>query len=266
VGGIRCEWFVPNGWNDGPTFLHVHGGGYALCSSITHRTMISDIARAAGARGLGVDYRLAPEHPFPAGIDDCESAYHGLLQQGVPPGKLVLSGDSAGGAIVLATLLRLREQALPLPRAAVLLSPWADLSFVRGGSTRQAPFDYIQLDFMRFFAGIYLAGEDPANPFASPINADLTGLPPLLIQAGSAEILLPDIARLARRAEEYGVDVTLQVYEGMVHAFQGFTLFLPEARLAMTAIGRFIREKTGAPEITRSRSLPPPEPAARGGE
>lgn len=254
VGGVKGEWFRPWGWRDGVTFIHYHGGGYALCSSITHRMMISDISRAAKARGLSVDYRLAPEHPFPAAIDDCESAYDGLLQQGLDPRRLVLTGDSAGGALVLATLVRLRERKAPMPAACVLMSPWVDLACRGKTIETNAPYDYIGVDFMRVYASHYLDGVSLENSAASPIHASLEGLPPMLIQAGGAEMLLSDIEAFSSQAEAAGVDVTLQVWEGMVHAFQGFTFVLSEAREAMTAIGDFIQEKTGV--YRRTSRLP----------
>jgi acetyl esterase/lipase len=206
--------------------------------------MISDISRAAQARGLGVDYRLAPEHPFPAAIDDCESAYDGLLQQGIDPRRLVLTGDSAGGALVLSTLVRLKERGAPLPAACVLMSPWVDLACSGESVESNASYDYLGLEFMRAYASHYLDGESLENSAASPIHASLEGLPPMLVQAGGAEMLLSDIKAFCARAEEAGVDVTLQVWDGMVHAFQGFTFVLPEARDAMAAIGDFIQEKT----------------------
>lgn len=245
VGGVKGEWLRPWGWRDGVTFMHCHGGGYALCSSITHRMMISDISRAARARGLSVDYRLAPEHPFPAAIDDCESAYDGLLQQGVDPRRLVLTGDSAGGALVLATLIRLRERRAPMPAACVLMSPWVDLACSGESMETNATYDYIGVEFMQAYATYYLDGESLENSAASPIHASLEDLPPMLIQTGGAEMLFSDIKAFSSRAETAGVDVTFQVWDGMVHAFQGFTFVLPEAREAMAAIGDYIQEKTG---------------------
>ena len=206
--------------------------------------MVSEICRASHARGFGADYRLAPEHPFPAAIDDCEAVYEGLLQQGVDPQRLVISGDSAGGALVIATMIRARDRGLPLPAGAVLMSPWVDLSC--GGSTivTHSTTDYLGADFMRSYAEIYLGQESASNHFASPIYADLHGLSPFLIQAGGAEMLLDDIMAFRDRAEAAGLDVTCQVWRGMVHAFQGFTLFLPEAREAIEALGAWVRRLT----------------------
>lgn len=234
--------------------MHFHGGGYALCSSTTHRMMISEIARASGARGLGVDYRLAPEHPYPAALDDCESAYHGILRRGVSPNKLLISGDSAGGALALATLIRLKEQGLPLPRALVLLSPWVDLECHGETVISNAEYDYLHIDFMKFFADIYLDGEEASQATTSPINADLSGFPQMLIHAGSSELMYSDIQRFAERARQAGVEVDLTIWDGMVHAFQGFTLFIPEARDAVSSIGDYFKrlEREDA-----QRSLPP---------
>lgn len=263
VGGVACEWFVPRRWQSGVTFLHLHGGGYAMCSTITHRMMITDLAVASGARGLGINYRLAPEHPFPAALDDSESVYHAVLQQGVPPSRVVLTGDSAGGALVLATMVRLREKGLPLPAAAVLMSPWVDIACPGPTFRDHAAFDYLPVPKLRLYATLYCGDEPTRSAFVSPIHADLAGLPPLLVQAGGAEVMLSDITTFEARARAAGLDVTFQVWDGMPHAFQGFTLFLPEAREAMRAAGAFIRERTQveAPEpgqlTTKTRTLTP---------
>lgn len=242
VGGVPGEWYRPRGWSDGVTFIHYHGGGYALCSSRTHRMMISDLARAIGARGLGVEYRLSPEHPYPAGFDDCFSAYLGVLNQGVEPRELLLSGDSAGGALALAVMQQCRQEGHPLPRGAVLMSPWPDLTLQGETISSHDAYDYLNADVLRFFAGLYLEGHDPLDPLVSPRYADLSGLPPLLIQAGGSEMFLADIIALRDRAKADGVEVTFEVWDGMVHAFQGFTLFLPEARRAFKSVARWVRE------------------------
>lgn len=247
VGGVPGEWFTPHGWREGFTFMHYHGGGYALCSSITHRLMISDLVRATGARGFAVEYRLAPENPFPAGFQDCVAAYLGALTQGVPPERLILTGDSAGAALAIAVMVHLRDHGHPLPCAAVLMSPWADLELQGATISSNEQYDYLSADVLRLFADLYLAGEDPRDQRASPVNADLAGLPRLLIQAGGSEMFLADIIRLKHKAEADGVDVTFQSWEGMVHAFQGFTLFLPEAREAIAAIGDFVRSVAEPP-------------------
>ena len=247
VGGVPCEWFTPSDWDGRVTFIHLHGGGYALCSSITHRLMISDMIRATGARGLGVEYRLAPEHPFPAGFKDCVATYLGVLNQGVDARGLLLTGDSAGAALAVAVMVHLREQGHPMPRAAVLMSPWTDLACPGATIEAHSAYDYLNAKVLRFFADLYLDGHDPQDERASPVHADLTGLPPMLIQAGGAEMFLADIIRLKDKARKAGVDVTFQPWEGMVHAFQGFTLFLPEARDAFKAIGEFVREQMGDP-------------------
>lgn len=245
VGGVPCEWFTPANWDGKRTFVHLHGGGYALCSSVTHRLMISDMVRATGARGLAVEYRLAPEHPFPAGFKDCIAAYLGVLNQGVGPRGLFVTGDSAGAALAVALLVHLRDHEHPLPRAAVLMSPWTDLNCPGATIEAHSAYDYLNAKVLKFFADLYLDGHDPMDERASPVHAELSGLPPLLIQAGSAEMFLTDIVRLRDRAAAAGVDVTYQPWEGMVHAFQGFTLFLPEARAAFKAIGEFVDDKLG---------------------
>jgi acetyl esterase/lipase len=207
--------------------------------------MLSDLAEATGLRCVGIDYRLAPEHPYPAALEDCVAAVHALEAEGHEAHDLVLSGDSAGGALVVALMVWLRDHGEPLPRGAILLSPWPDLECPGETVQTNEGFDYLSGPAMRFFADLYLQGEDPRQGLASPIHADLSGLPPVLIHAGGAELLLSDIRRLADRLESAGVDVTLEVWEGMVHAWHGFTLFLPEARAALRAIGEFARGTLG---------------------
>ncbi len=246
VGGVPCEWYLPAGAADAPVIAHIHGGGYALCSTSTHRMMVSDIASATGLRCLGVNYRLAPEHPYPAALEDCVAAYRGLLREGLAPRDVILSGDSAGAALAVAAMVRLRDQGEGLPRMALLLSPWPDLACAGETIEANAPFDYLSGEVMRFFADLYLQGADPRDGLASPVHADLSGLPPVLIHAGGAELLLSDIRAFAARLEEAGVDVTLEVWDGMVHAFHGFTIFLPEAREALRALGRYVRAGSAA--------------------
>ena len=241
LGGVPARWFTPRGAHaEGPVLMHIHGGGFSLCSSHVHATFISELARAIGARAVGIDYRLAPEHPFPVPIEDCYSAYVGLLDSGVDPSRIILSGDSAGGNLALATLQRVRAAGQPLPRLVVLLSPWVDLE-CRGDSIHfNDPYDYLSQDLLELFAAYYLQGADPRDPQASPVHADLSGFPPMLIQAGGGETLLSEIRTLARRAERHGVRVTLQEWEGMCHAFHGFSMFIPEAERAFHEVASWI--------------------------
>jgi acetyl esterase/lipase len=244
LAGRPTEIFTPAGWKAGdPTLLYFHGGGYIVCSPATHRDLVSRIAQASGARAIAVDYRKAPEHPFPAPIDDCEAAYLELLGMGVPPSTLFVGGDSAGGGLTLAVLQRLRGAGAPLPKGAVLLSPWVDLEF-QGPSIRDnAPFDYLRPQALAWGASQYLGGADPRDPLASAVRAELSGLPPLLIQSGSAELFLSENQTLAERARAAGVHVTHEIEQGMVHVFQAFASFLPGCEPAIGRIGAFVRDR-----------------------
>lgn len=245
--GMRAEIFTPVGGDAaGPTLLYLHGGGYIMCSPATHRDLISRIAEAAAARTIAVDYRKAPEHPFPLPIDDAERAYRELLAEGVPPSRLFVGGDSAGGGLTLALLQRLRDDGLPLPRAAILLSPWVDLT-CQGESIREnAHLDYLPADRLAWGAAQYLGQADPAHPHASPVHADLRGLPPLLVLTGGAELFLSENRAFVARAAEQGVAVTHEIEPGMVHVYPAFASFLPACAPAIDRIGAFVREQLAA--------------------
>jgi epsilon-lactone hydrolase len=243
AGGVRAEWIVPPGAVLERVLLYLHGGGYVVCSVSTHRDLISRIARAAGVRALGVDYRLAPEHPFPAAVEDATAAYRWLVSQGTAPGRIAIAGDSAGGGLTLATLVALRDAGDPLPAAAACLSPWVDLEGTGASFTAKAAADpFVRKEMIEFFAQQYLGGRDPRTPLAAPIYADLHGLPPLLIQVGTAEILLDDATRVAERAKAAGVEVSLEVWDDMIHVWQLFAPLLPEGQQAIERIGAFIRQ------------------------
>jgi acetyl esterase/lipase len=186
---------------------------------------------------------LAPEHPHPAAVDDATAAYRWLLSQGVNPARLAIAGDSAGGGLTIATLVALRDAGVQLPAAAVSLSPWVDLEGLGESMTTKASVDpMVQAEPLRRFGKHYLASHDPRTPLAAPLYADLSGLPPLLIQVGSAETLLDDSTRIAERARKAGVKVTLDEWEDMIHVFQAFAVILPEGQQAIEKIGAFIRE------------------------
>ncbi|MEE8522743.1 MAG: alpha/beta hydrolase [Thermoanaerobaculia bacterium] len=245
VAGVGGLWVTPeDGDGEAATVLYLHGGGYCFCSTDTHRGLIGYVAHYSGARCFAPNYHLAPEHRHPAAIEDAVAVYRALLADGVAPERLFLAGDSAGGGLALATLLELRLAGDPLPRAAVLMSPWVDLACEGESIDENGVHDYLSRKVLEVFAGYYLGDADPRTPSASPIYADLTGLPPLHIQVGGAETLLSEGRTLAERAAAAGVDTELRVWDGAVHVFQAFAPFVSEATEALRAAGRFVRERS----------------------
>lgn len=246
ANGVPGEWVLPPGVADDAALLYLHGGGYVIGSVNTHRELVARIARAAGIRALAIDYRLAPEHPFPAAVEDATAAYRWLLEQGFAPSRLAIAGDSAGGGLTVATLVNARDQGLPMPAAAVLLSPWVDLEGLGASMTERAALDpIVQREPLLEMAALYLGGAAPRTPLAAPLYADLRGLPPMLIQVGTWETLYDDAVRLAERAHEAGVEVALEPWEEMIHVWQLFAA-APEAREASERIGGFLRERLAA--------------------
>jgi epsilon-lactone hydrolase len=242
AGGVPAEWIsAPNASAD-RAVLYLHGGGYVIGSINTHRDLMARISRASGFRVLGIDYRLAPEHPFPAAVEDAVAAYRWLLAQGLQPSRIAVAGDSAGGGLTVATLVAIRDAKLALPGAGVCLSPWVDLEGIGESMTSKASVDpVVQKDGLVAMAGAYLAGKDPRTPLAAPLYADLKGLPPLLIQVGESETLLDDSNRLAGRAKAAGVKVTLEPWQEMIHVWHLFAPFLPEGQEAIDGIGKYLR-------------------------
>lgn len=226
--------------------LYLHGGGYVFGSPRSHRDLGEYLSRAAQAQVYMLDYRLAPEHPFPAAVDDANAAWRWLLAQGYSPAKLVICGDSAGGGLSLATLQRIRDEGLPLPACAVPLSPWADLECTGETMVSNAAIDpMVHKDFTRQLSDMYVTGgKSLRDPLASPIHGDYRGLPPMLIQVGERETLLDDSRRVAARARQAGVDVTLEIEPGQIHVFQIFACRLDEAVAAIERMGAFIRRHT----------------------
>ncbi|MFC8237378.1 alpha/beta hydrolase [Streptomyces sp. NPDC057284] len=242
LGGIPVVTIELSGLESDGVILYFHGGGYALGTATAAAGLASELARRAGTRAVSVDYRLAPENPYPAALDDAVATYRGLLDGGVPASRIALAGESAGAGLVAATLVALKGVGLPQPCAAVLLSPWVDLTLSGASVADKAALDpALTPDGLRLRATEYLATADAADPLASPVFADLTGLAPLLIQAGSHEILLDDATRLAARAAAAHIPVTLDVTPGVPHVFQGFTGILDDADAALTRIGTFLR-------------------------
>jgi acetyl esterase/lipase len=245
AGGIAAEWIAPPNAADDRVILYLHGGGYVMGSINTHRAMVARIARASQARALAIDYRLAPEHPFPAAVEDATAAYRWLLAQGCKPGKIVISGDSAGGGLVLATLLALRDAGTALPAGAVPISPWTDMEGTgESVKTKAAKDPMTEIGGLHRMAKMYVNGQDPKNPLASPLYGDYRGLPPMLIQAGEAEILMDDATRVAERAKAAGVKVDLEIWDDMMHVWHVFAKILPEGQQAIDKIGRFVIEHT----------------------
>jgi len=242
AGGVPAEWIVPPHAANDRVILYLHGGGYVMGSINTHRAMIARIARASEAKALALNYRMAPEDPFPTAVDDATAAYRWLLAQGYKPGKIVISGDSAGGGLTLATLLALRDAGTPLPAAAVPISPWADLEGTGASvETRAAADPMVDKAGLLRMAQMYAGDSDPKNPLISPIYADYKGLPPMLIQVGDAEILLDDSTRVAERARAAGIKVELEAWPEMFHVWHVFAKILPEGQQAIDRIGEYVR-------------------------
>jgi acetyl esterase/lipase len=243
AAGVKAEWIVPPAAEE-RVILYLHGGGYVMGSINTHRAMVARIARAAQARGLALDYSLAPERPFPAAINDTTAAYKWLLERGYKPNQIVLAGDSAGGGLVLAALLALRDSGTPLPACAVAISPWTDMEGTGESMKTKADKDPMVSNDTGLLnmATLYLGGAEARNPLASPLYADFRGLPPLLIQVGEAETLLDDSTRVAERAKAAGVKVDLEVWDEMIHVWHVFAKLLPEGQQAIDRIGQYVLE------------------------
>ncbi len=251
AGGVPAEWTLRDPAADpgsSPTLLYFHGGGYTVGSPATHRRLVTSLCLAAGVDGLSVDYRLAPEHPFPAALDDALCAYRWLTgPAGVHPSKVVVSGDSAGGGLAVALLVALRDAGDPQPAGAYLLSPWTDLAAT--GESRRSRADVepmLEVQGEGRSAQVYAAGQPLDNPLVSPLYAELGGLAPLLVQVGDHEILLDDSTRLADSARSAGVDVELSVWPEAFHVFQILVGVIPEADQAVAAAGRWIAARVSA--------------------
>ena len=239
VGGVEGEWLRGRSEEAG-TLIYLHGGAYAVCSPATHRQVTGAFARR-GFRVFAPDYRLAPEHPYPAALDDAVAVPRGLLESGTAPSRIAVAGESAGGGLALALLVRLRDEGLPLPGAGILFSPWADLSLsgesLRTNDGRDPMFHGTHAAWV---ASLYLGGADPRDPHVSPVHADLTGLPPLLIHVGETELLLDDARRIAAKAEACGVVHSLGIWPDVVHGWQLLPAILPEARRSIDEAVAFI--------------------------
>lgn len=246
AGGVSAEWLTPAGGDTQSVVLYLHGGGYLLGSVDSHRAMLERLAKASGRRVLAINYRLAPEAPFPAPVEDACSAYRWLLAQGIAAKRIAISGDSAGGGLVLATLLALRDAGDAMPGCAVPISPWTDMEGTGASmETRAAVDPMVQKGPLTEMAGAYLQGADTKNPLASPLYGDFKGLPPLLIQVGDAETLLDDTTRIVPKLKAAGVDVSMEVWPDMIHVWHLFAPMLDKGQEAIDGIGAFVRKHCG---------------------
>jgi monoterpene epsilon-lactone hydrolase len=244
IGGVPCVGVSPRRGGAEGTVVYLHGGGYIWMSARTHLAVAANLTRASGCRCVIVDYRRAPEHPFPAPVDDLVAVHRTLLDRGEHPDRIAFAGDSAGGGLVLGGLIAIRDAGIPLPAAAVSISPWADLT-VTGASADTVDDPIVNGAALRMMATLYLAGADPTAPTASPLYGDLEGLPPLLVQVGTREALLDDARRLVARARLAGVDVTLHEFDEVVHMWLVIGPDIPEAVEAYEEAGSFIRRHLG---------------------
>ena len=254
IAGIDCDWLVPDGCDDAPVLYYLHGGAYVMGSPKTHRCMVSHIISRAGMRALLPDYRLAPENPFPASLEDSTSVYRALIKGGVDPTNMAIGGDSAGGNLAMATLLALRDAGDPLPATCFLLSPWLDLA-AKGESheTRAKHDPWFRPEDMPEVVRKYCSEYDLKNPLVSPVYADASDLPPTLIQVGDHEILLSDSTRLADNISNAGGEVTLQIWPEMWHVFQFFIGQMPESKKAIKGIAEYLRQQFGKQVATPNR-------------
>ena len=242
ANGVPCEWQISPGADAQKCLLYFHGGGYVFGSPTSHRHLTSRLAQLSGVRCLSVDYRLAPENPFPAAVEDAVAAYRWLLDEGVAAGDIAVAGDSAGGGLAVALMLRAREDGLPLPAAAALFCPWTDMACNRPSYVSRASIDpsITQAGILES-ANAYLNGAPVETPLASPVNADLSGLPPCLVQVGEREVLVDDARDLVAGMRRAGTVAELEVWDGMVHVWHAFHPVLEEGRQAIRRAADFLR-------------------------
>jgi epsilon-lactone hydrolase len=244
MGQIRGEWLSVGETQPQRLLIYFHGGGYVSGSPLSHRPLVARLCKTSGAIALMFDYRLGPEFPFPAGLRDAVDGYRFLIGRGFSPDSLVLAGDGAGGGLAFATLMAIRNAQLPMPAACVALSPWADMTLSGWSMLQNAKTDAVlswELLFMS--ARQYLKGANPADPYASPVFGNLRDFPPIMVHAGSHEVLRDDASRLGELAAAANVPVSVEIYDGMPHLFQGSPTG-SEAKVSLTRLGQFIRSKT----------------------
>jgi acetyl esterase/lipase len=246
VGGIEGDWVRKRGVRSDAALLYLHGGGYCVGSPLSHRHLVGALSAAANIPVFAANYRMAPESPFPAAVDDATAAYRGLINLGYAPNRLAIAGDSAGGGLTIATLIAARQKGLAMPAGAAVISPWVDLTNSAPSFRIRAERDpMITRDTVDNLAAAYLAGQDAKSPLASPLYADLKGLPPLLIQVGSEEVLHDDASQLYERALDAGVEATLESWGEMIHVWHIFHPMLARGREAVERIGQFLRSRMG---------------------
>ena len=243
IDGVPAEWVTPRRAKSDKVLLFLHGGGYATGSIRTHRGLVSQIAIHARVRALSVDYDLAPEHKFPTQIEQCVSAYIHLLDEGYAPENIAIGGESAGGGLTGGTLLYIKDHGLPMPACAIMMSPWLDLTASgRSMITNKHKDPMVPQKGIPLWARNYAGDAELTNPYASPLFGELTGLCPVYIQVGECEILLSDSTRYAEKAEKAGVDITMEVWPNMFHAWQGFWMIIPEGKAAIEKLGAFLQK------------------------
>jgi acetyl esterase/lipase len=246
VGDLAAEWVRAPGVRTDAAVLYLHGGGFVMGAPATHRELAARLSAATGAPLLSLDYRLAPEHPFPAAVEDAVAAYRWLLGEGHAPDRLAIGGDSAGGSISLQALIRMRDEGTDLPAAAFLMSPATDLRCEGESFTSKAGVDpLLTREMCLMTASLYAGDADPDTPLLCLARADLTGLPPLCVHVGEHDLLLSDSTRLADQARSCGVEVELRTFPGMWHVFQAAARFVPEARASIEGMGRFVAARLG---------------------
>jgi acetyl esterase/lipase len=242
ANGVPAEWTITPGADASAAILYLHGGGYVICSLDSHRHLAAEVGRASGTRTLAIDYRLAPEHRFPAPVEDTLAAYRYLLDSGIRPERIALAGDSAGGGLAVAAMLAIREAGMALPACGWCISPWVDMEALGASFVDRAEADpTVQKATIEMMADWYLGDADPRHPHAAPLYGDLRGLPPLLIQVGAAETLLDDSVALARKAGASDVRVDLQIWPEMIHIWHLYFPVLSAGRRAIAAGGSFVR-------------------------
>lgn len=247
MSGVAAEWSLAPGSDPGKVLIYLHGGGYCSGSIPSHRGMVAEIGRVAGVRTLAVGYRLAPEHPFPAALDDALAAYRSVRAGGVPAARIVIGGDSAGGGLALATTLSLRAAGEDLPGGLWLLSPWVDLEMTGASMVSKDAVDpLIHHDYLEGLAQAYAAGADRRDPLLSPLHADLAGLPPALVQVGASETLLDDAVRVTGALGAANVPTSLEIWPDMIHAWPLWWQRLEPGRRAIANAARFVRERLAA--------------------